>query len=466
MIKKLLLFAMCCTLALPGRATHLMGGEMTVEHLSGNDFIIHLTAYRDTIGVPFALTATFDVYDIGNNLVLTSTVPQDPNSGNLMPAAPYGVEVYFFTDTVTVPALGSYRVEWLNCCRNGAITNLNTPLAENMFLYTTFTHTSNPDNSTPVFLAPPVTFVPINLPWQYNSLPLDPDGDSLAWTLDTPYTSSGVYAAGWVTPSAAANGAFTLDPITGQIDWTPNMYGNYVASIRVEEYRGGTKIGEIRRDYQMIVIDDTTKKTAPRITNFGGMFPLDANGHYYKDLVENTPITITMLAEDQEGNQVEFLSYGEPYLHPTNPATFSTIPFNGTDMLGMFMWTPDNTQTRSNPYIVVFRTRDQLFSFDETVLFYVHTALGIQDNDQIAGAPVYPNPAVNLVFVPLKLERAADVAVSLYDTRGSVVARHTWSGLPAGEHLKQLELDVPPGMYFISLDTGTGNPVTKKLMVK
>ena len=466
-MKKLLTLLALLSCTISAKATHLMGGEMTVEHTTGNQFIIHLTAYRDTIGVPFLLTANFKVYNSSNTVVVNSTVPQDNNSGNLIPGAPYGVEIYFFTDTITIPGPGQYRVEWLNCCRNGAISNLTAPLNENMFLYTTFTHYgSSPFNSTPEFLAPPVTFVPINLAWQYNSLPLDPDGDSLSWTLDTPYTSSGVYAGGWITPSAAANGAFTLDPVTGQIDWTPNMYGNFVASIKVEEFRAGTKIGEIRRDYQMIIIDDTTKKTSPRITNMGTVFPVNGNGHYYKTLPVNTPVNISLLAEDLEGNQVEFLTYGEPYLLTQNPATFNTFTITPSKVMGIFQWTPDMSQARTNPYIVVFRTRDEVFSFDETVLFFVGSATGISQQDNEVTGPLYPNPAINMVWVPVSLEAASEVSVVLFNSAGMKAATYDFGTLPAGNHMQQLELDLAAGLYTITLLKDGHSQTTQKLLVQ
>jgi hypothetical protein len=303
------------------KATHLMGGEMTVEHLVGNIHVIHLQAYRDTIGIPFAMTAQFNIYDDNYNLLMTTSVSQLPVSGGLMPGYPYGVETYFFHDTIVVPGPGLYHVEWVNCCRNAAIINLDDPLSENMFLSTSFTQFPGIANSTPEFLAPPVTFLPINQPWQYNSLPYDVDGDSLVWTIDTPLTGRNNYCIGWVTPSSAsAAGAFTIDPLTGQIDWTPDMLGNFVASILVEEYRNGVKIGEIRRDYQMIVIPD--KNNCPEIINYGDI-PVNPDGYPSLRVSALDEIKITLNAEDENGDQVEFIAFGEPFLESSNPATFT-----------------------------------------------------------------------------------------------------------------------------------------------
>ena len=464
-MKKLLILCFTFLISYSSNGTHLMGGELTVEHWNGVNYIINLTAYRDTIGIPFATSATFEIYDNTGTMVSTSTVPQDSSSGALLPGYPYGVEVYSFHDTINVPGPGEYEIRWLNCCRNAAIQNLSTPLAENMFLSTTFTHFPPTVNasSTPTFLAPPVTYLPINQPWQYNSLPFDADGDSLSWSIDTPYTDYGALAAGWVTPSADPSGPFVIDDITGQIDWTPDMLGNFVASILVEEFRAGSKIGEIRRDYQMIVIPDTTK--SPRISNFN-VFPKDVNGHAYMDLITNKPVNIIMLAEDPEGHQVEFLAFGEPFLLNQSPALFTTQTVNGTDKIGTFNWTPDMTHARNNPYIVVFRTRDHIFSFDETVLFNVGAfTTGIDDNDPAVIGSTYPNPATNVVFVPLTLKESANVSLSLYSINGSKISSFNFGQLPAGEHLKKLDLNVSSGTYFIRLNINNDRFSTKKIII-
>lgn len=462
MKKLLLILAMGIFLVPNTNATHLMGGEMTIAHVGGDDYIINLTAYRDTLGIPFAGVAVFNVYDITDSLILTITVPQDTTSGALLAGVPYGVEIYSFTDSLTLPGAGEYRIEWINCCRNGAISNLSTPLGESMSLNTTITHFGvGSTNSSPVFLAPPVTYLPQNQAWQYNSLPFDVDGDSLAWSLDTPLTNVGVYANGYTAPSDTA-GPFTLDPITGQIDWTPDMIGNFVASIRIEEFRAGVKIGEIRRDYQMIVIPDTN--TTPRIMNMS-VFPVNANGHFVANVATNTPFTVSLLAEDAQNDQIEFFAYGEPFLLANNAATFSTQIISGTKLLGTMDWTPSPSQARTNPYIVVFRTRDHIFSMDETVLFSVDAFTGIEDNSSSEIGNVYPNPAAHMVMVPINLEREAEITIALYTVLGTKIAEYAKKNYPAGNHLETLNLEVANGEYFITLVENGKTLATKKVIV-
>ena len=60
------------------------------------------------------------------------------------------------------------------------------PLGEDMRL-TTYINVDNASpNSSPSFLTLPVSYLPAHIPWSYNPLPFDPDGDSLVWSLATP----------------------------------------------------------------------------------------------------------------------------------------------------------------------------------------------------------------------------------------------------------------------------------------
>ena len=62
------------------------------------------------------------------------------------------------------------------------------------------------------------------------------------------------------------SGIFSIDSITGSLLWNARMSGNFAASFIIEEFRSGQKIGEIRRDMQFIVVNDTTNYI-PQISN-------------------------------------------------------------------------------------------------------------------------------------------------------------------------------------------------------
>lgn len=448
MKKVLLIVAAIFCSSISVKATHLMGGEMVVTHVSGNQYIIHLTAYRDTLGIPFATVANFKVYNNSGGLVSNHSVPADAVTGWPLSNVPYGVEVYTFHDTIVVPAAGIYTVEWSNCCRNGAIQNLAQPLAENMFLHTKFTHFANATNSTPEFLAPPVTYLPINQAWQYNSLPFDIDGDSLVWSIDTPLTNFSMYCAGYNSPSADTSGPFLMDPVSGQISWTPNMLGNFVASIRVEEFRAGVKIGEIIRDYQMIVVPDTNK--LPKITNIN-LIPMNSSGHRYLNLNVNTSYSVALIAEDLEGDPVEFLAFGEPFILNNNPASFSSVPYNVTDRMGTFSWMPNANQARINPYLMVLRVKDRHYSFDETVMINVGNFTSVQEFEGNSLGQLYPNPSNGLITIPIQLNTESEVQLQISDMKGAVVKNIHLGKMSAGMHIRLMHLNIDAGTYSISL---------------
>ncbi|MDO7660758.1 MAG: hypothetical protein MUQ40_00430, partial [Schleiferiaceae bacterium] len=146
-------------------ATHLMGGEIIAQQISGLQYAIALTAYRDTLGVPMANIANFSIKDSNGTVIMTfSTAYDSVVSGNTLPMYPYGVEVYFFVDTITLPYQGMFTIGWSNCCRNGAIQNISSPLSQSMFLQTEVTAMDSLSNSTPFFLVPAAIFLPVNTP--------------------------------------------------------------------------------------------------------------------------------------------------------------------------------------------------------------------------------------------------------------------------------------------------------------
>ncbi|MEZ4847250.1 MAG: hypothetical protein R3B93_01175 [Bacteroidia bacterium] len=60
---------------------------------------------------------------------------------------------------------------------------------------------------------------------------------------------------------------FTIDPLTGLINVTPNQTGIFVFSISVFEYRNGIQLSENRRDFQIHVIQCKDQGPPPEITH-------------------------------------------------------------------------------------------------------------------------------------------------------------------------------------------------------
>ena len=466
-MKKLLLLVVAIScFAFNSSATHLMGGEITAKEIAPGTYIVHLEIFRDSLGINVSGYQTYDLSDALGTFIATYNLTMDSTtSGTAIPGYPYGVEPYNFYDTLYLTAPSQYSLTWNQCCRNGAIQNLSAPLTESMTLSTTLTYFAAANNSTPVFLAPPVIYLPAMTAWQYNPTPFDIDGDSLHWSIDLPLGDNGFPCAGYVDPFSDPSGPFSIDPVTGIISWTASTQGNFVASILVEEYRGGVKIGEIRRDMQYIVI--APQSSMPTFNNIGGV-PLNPAGYPQLDIYYNQPFTYTFQAVDADQNDVLRLSaYGGMFDLPTNPATFNfSFPgaaYNVAD--GVFSWTPDNSSGIASPYLLTLRANDGLFAFDETVLVAVSAdPLSIEEREQFAVTELFPNPAKDLVTINMNLPQAELVHVSLIDIQGRIIQDFD-KNLPMGQNLLQMEVNAPAGHYFIKINTSTGAAVTLPLVL-
>lgn len=468
MARKIFLSAtLVILMILPLKATHLMGGEITVKELGNNRYEILLTAYRDTGGIPMQAVASFAVSQRNGSFSQWLTTPQDTSlSGSLIQGIPYGVEIYLFRDTVQVPGPGSYQVSWQNCCRNGAILNMSQPLNEAMYLQSIFLVDSSA-NSTPVFLAPPITYLPVGVPWQYNALPVDADGDSLAWSLVTPLDDANQPVQGYQLPPADTSNPFSIDPVSGTITWTADTVGNFVASLLVEEYRNGQKIGEIRRDMQMVVINSGNQM--PSMANWG-QFNTDAQGRAYVHILSGAPHQFPLQATDADMyDQVHLQAFGEPFHLDTQAAQFVIdTPGNKQGMVqGTFSWNPAQHHRRPEPYRVVFRLSDGQFVYDETLLIYVNGTVGLAPAAPIAKQlSLYPQPARDFFTLRTQLPHAGKVQMHLVNARGQIVAQWHPGPQRAGAFHYRAPLDAPPGLYFVQLLVDGQPSATRRLLVR
>ncbi len=467
-------FVFVSAMAVSTYATHLMGGQIVATNIGGYDYQIELTAYRDTVGVPMGLVAVFNVFEQDTSggwiSLFTSSVNYDTTSGGLMPSVitVYGVEVYTFIDTITMPGDGYYAISWDECCRNGAIINMSNPLSESMKLSTFLTVDSLNPNSSASYTTPPVAYLPAHTLWQYNPLPFDPDGDSLAWGLATPEgQTSSVSGYEYLSDSTYSDSAavFSLDSVTGSLTWSAKMVGHFVASFVVEEFRNGVSIGSMRRDMQFIVIPDTSN-AMPQISNMQSV-PTNSGGYPYVVLSPGQNYQLQLLASDANVNDVvSMLGFGEPFDLTTSPATINVVPTgNGNEIQGTFSWTPDVSAVRTAPYITVFRVSDQMFYFDETIQFEVSSTTGIEDDNTITFDNIYPNPVNNMMYVPVTLEKGTIISMDIYNILGVKVFQSEGMNFSAGNHLILKNVDLNSGQYLVSIKDNNGNMLSTERIV-
>ncbi|MCC6724351.1 MAG: gliding motility-associated C-terminal domain-containing protein [Saprospiraceae bacterium] len=286
MSKRFYFLSLVLALLLPmaANATHIVGGEMTYKCLGNNLYEIKLTIFRDCYnGEPwFDDPAAIGIFANESNQLLDSILipldsmlndTLDPTLDNDCFVIPPNVCVHTttYTTTRTLPFIaGGYYLVYQRCCRNHTITNLVAPedvgatygIQLNEFAL-------QQCNNSPVFNNWPPLYLCVNQPFNIDQSAVDLDGDSLVYKLCNPLTGATpqtpmpqppnpppYFTVPWLAPYQMTNQIggppyMEIDPVTGLLTGLPNVIGQFVIGICVEEYRNGQLIGTNRRDYQV-----------------------------------------------------------------------------------------------------------------------------------------------------------------------------------------------------------------------
>lgn len=246
------------------RATHISGGEIYYHCLGGDQYRITLVVYRDCAGINLKSSYQLDVQSPCGNTTLTVSTPggteisqlcslQLPNStcnGGTLP----GIQQYIYTGTVTLPPCNSWTISWTEQWRNGAIANLVQPGNKNVYIEAKLNNVQGPCNHSPQFTNTAIPYVCAGYPISYSYGAFDPEGDSLRYTFISAMNTGAVplpYVGGFSGTQPITG--ITLDPQSGQVNFTLNQTGNWVVVVRVDQYdAGGQWIGSVMRDMQFI----------------------------------------------------------------------------------------------------------------------------------------------------------------------------------------------------------------------
>ncbi len=315
-------------------ATHIVGGEFRLIHKQGYQYELRLVQYFDEVrGDPEAEDVITQVYIfrksddvnvqiLNLNRVSSSFVPYtNPSCTDdsiLYRQIIYSAELTLPPANFSDP--GGYYVVYERCCRNGSVSNLVNPLNTGETFYLEFPPVAVNNqafvNSTPE-LSPPVSdYACVNESFVYDFGASDPDGDSLVYSLSTPLNSSRIQAVPTPTPAPHPPVAFTqgidvnnMVPGTpplridqrGGLRLTPSQLGVFVFGIMIEEYRDGKKIGEVKRDYQLLVVDCDPGEAPEIFVKYHGQF---YNDEELLNLTQDGDRCLEILVTDADPDEV------------------------------------------------------------------------------------------------------------------------------------------------------------------
>lgn len=273
------------------RATHIVGGVMNYRYLGNDKYEISLSVYRDCInGIPpLDDPAIIRIWD---GVSETYSFPRKPFDSILDPGLPDAcarietpvcVNWTKYKDTLVLPPndLG-YTIYYQRCCRNNTILNLTYDSRGYGAMDWGATYTINIppsvnnqqiNNTTPYFVNYPPVYICVNKPILYDNRAIDADGDSLVYSLCTPYsgafpydpTNNGtsetppfenvVWDSAYSVNDMLGGVPLRINPVTGLLTGTPNTIGQFVVGVCVDEYRNGELLTHTTRDFQFNIID-------------------------------------------------------------------------------------------------------------------------------------------------------------------------------------------------------------------
>jgi len=293
-----------------GYSKHIIGGEATYVCTSSDGFVggkatfdFTFIIYRDKLGggANYDSPGRFGIYrQIGNSsdwesIDSTQAIPQYIQDIQLthdpcvIPPNNVAAEKgeYHFSLTLTILANESYQVAYQRCCRNNTINNIIRPdLTGAAYFVEISPESMISANSSPIFNDFPPLVICSGIEFDFDHSATDLEGDSLVYSYynplhagglrgsapeypGSPFACDGIMPSVWncQPPYALVQFAtpYSYDvplggaPIvginrkTGLIKGTPNILGQFVVGVKVEEYRNGKLIGAIYRDFQFNV---------------------------------------------------------------------------------------------------------------------------------------------------------------------------------------------------------------------
>jgi gliding motility-associated-like protein len=272
-------------------ATHQVGGQIEMKLVGDvpGHYTIIVTNYLEAgqranaqtgglVGIfkksDNTLVRRFNLTETGSRSTVVFTNAFCANQQNLnFVVATFSADLYLTPGDYT--DIQGYYMSYQTRNRNGSISNLVNPSQIGYTFYLEFPALQQSgrlvENSSPHFTAINGEYLCLGESFAFPFGGTDPDGDQLRYSLVTPLDQKGTRTVNTVSPGpypevtwqsgySATNAipgvpAMSINSTTGQLTGKPSKTGLFVFAVNVEEYRNGVKIGEVRRDFQLLVVE-------------------------------------------------------------------------------------------------------------------------------------------------------------------------------------------------------------------
>lgn len=253
------------------RASHIAGAEITYQHLSGNQYRVNLNLFVDCLGFDPGAAQTINFESTcgsTSSLIVNCTNPGGTEISQICPSqigsstcnggSLPGMWIFKYSGTITLsPTCDTWKMSWTVCCRNNSTVNLVSASSVGTYVEADLNSATDSTNSSPYFTRETIPYVCLGQPVTYNSGIIDPEGDSLNFSLISAEDAGGTpltYAAGYSATSPISG--IAIDQLTGALSFTPSTLGTFVVVVKVQEFNSnGDLIGSVMRDLQFLVMN-------------------------------------------------------------------------------------------------------------------------------------------------------------------------------------------------------------------
>jgi gliding motility-associated-like protein len=389
------------------KASHVMGAEITWTCVGQDSFIVKLVAYRDCNGISMSVhdTINFKCATTGvliTSLGITAGTPTDitpvcktscTRCQSLTCSFPYGIQRYSMQGLVILNAAGSccnITILWDGNQRNVAITTIQNAGISNFNIEAQLNRCLNPCDNSPTFSNNPVQILCVGQHFTFTHGIQDFDdnttgglSDSLTYewaqpmgvspnylTYNSPYAYNlPIYFWGFPNNALPFPRGFHLDPATGDVEFTPMKAEVTVMVLQVNEFRNGIKIGEVRRDFEIMVIN-CTSNNPPTIST--------PNNIRTKHVGSGSCASFTFTTNDQNTNDTVSISWN----NALTGATWTNTNGLSKQPTGTLTWIPTNADIGSLPHTFTVTAKDNACpmnaQFTQAYQFIVHPGVNAQ----------------------------------------------------------------------------------------
>lgn len=376
-------------------ASHIVGGEIEFypTNRSTNRFYLGLNLYFDQANANAAAeTNTIRLYFFRKSdnqamggielpkttrkLISYSNPVCGNNSGDLQTLLlRYSSEVIL--NAQNFDDARGYYIVWERCCRNRVISNIQNPANTGETFYTEFPaliQNGQPyTNSSPKFEELKGDYICLNRPFTFDFSGKDADGDSLVYSLTKPWAgyssssnpepvargSSAYPEVEWVAGinnqnMIPGNPSLFINPQTGMLGVTASRLGLYVFAVLIEEYRKGVRIGAVRREFQLKVVDCPQNASPVALFREAGKINFYKKGELLTIKRDQSKCLDIMITDGDANQRLSIKTIGVNFDDKSvtvNPVTYTTK--STTDTLKAQICFEKCLESRNNTPLVV-----------------------------------------------------------------------------------------------------------------